>query len=71
MSPLVSGEMLRLSVNRLTSHGKYPIQGCENLQLPIQMQLFQKRKNFSEYFILFMDSTSNIEHFERKDDRHS
>ena len=70
ISPLVSAEMLRLSVNRLTSDGKYPIQGCENLQLPIQMQLFQKRKNFSEYFIPFMDSTSNIEHFERKDDRH-
>ena len=71
ISPLVSAEMLGLFVNRLTSDGKYPIQGCENLQLPIQMQLFQKRKNFSEYFIPFMDSTSNIEHFERKDHRHS
>ena len=63
--------MLALSVNTLTSDGKYPVQGCENLQLPIQMQLFEKRKKFSEFFVPYMDSTSNFEHFERKDDRHS
>ena len=43
MSPLVSGEMLGLFVNTLTPDGKYPVQGCENLQLPIQMQLCEKR----------------------------
>ena len=37
MSPLVSGEMFGLSVNTLTSNGKYPVQDCENLQFPIQM----------------------------------
>ena len=42
MSPLVSGEMLALFVNPLTSDGKYPVQGFENLQLPIQMQLSGK-----------------------------
>ena len=42
MSPLVSGEMLGLPVNALTSEGKYPFQGCENLQLPHQMQLSEK-----------------------------
>ena len=71
MSPVVSGEMLGLSVNTLTSDGKYPVQGCENLQLPIQMQLSEKRKTFSEFFVPFLDTTSNFEHFERKDDRHS
>ena len=35
------------------------------------MQLFEKRKKFSEFFVPYMDSTSNFEHFERKDDRHS
>ena len=39
ISPLVSGEILGLSVNTLTSDGKYTVEGCENLQLPIQMQL--------------------------------
>ena len=39
--------MLGLPVNILTSHGKYPVQGCENVQLQIQMQLSEKRKTFS------------------------
>ena len=50
MFPLVSGEMLGLSVNTLTSDGKYPVQGCENLQLPIQMQLSGKRKTVFSIF---------------------
>ena len=71
MCPLVSGEMLGLFLNTLTSDGKYPLQGCENLQLLIQMKLSEKPKNFSEFFVPFLDSTANFEHFERKDDRHS
>ena len=39
MSPLVLGEMLVVFVNTLIADGKYPVQDCENLQLPIQMQL--------------------------------
>ena len=58
-------------VNTLTANGKYPVQGYENLQLPIQMQLSQKGKTFSPFFAPFLDSISNFEHFERKDDRHS
>ena len=42
MSPLVSSEILGLSVNTLKSDGTYPVQGCENLQLPIHMQLSGK-----------------------------
>ena len=71
MSPLVLGEILGVFVNTLTADGKYPVQGCENLQLPIQMQLFEKRKTFFQFFILFLRSTWNFEHFERKNDRHS
>ena len=33
----VLGEILAVFVNRLTIDGKYPVQDCENLQLPIQM----------------------------------
>ena len=47
MSPPVSGEMSGLSVSTLTYDSKYPAEGCENLQLPIQMQLSGKPKSFS------------------------
>ena len=65
------GEILGVFVNTLTADGKYPVQGCENLQLPIQMQLSEKRKTFSEFFVPFLESTSNFKHFEKKDDRHT
>ena len=70
MSPLVSREILGGFVHILTADGKYPVQGSENLQLRIQMQLSEKRKKFPLFFPSFLDSTSNFEHFERKDDRH-
>ena len=41
------GQILGVFVNALTADGKYPIQGCEKFQLPIQMQLSEKRKSFS------------------------
>ena len=41
MSPLVLGETLGVFVNTLTADEKYPVQECENLQLPIQLQLSQ------------------------------
>ena len=42
MSPLVLGEILGVSVKRLTADGKYFFQDCENLQFLIQMQLSEK-----------------------------
>ena len=71
MSPLVLGEMLGMFLNILTDDGMYPVQGCENLQLPIQMQLSDKQNNFSQFFVPFLESTSNFKHFEKKDDCHS
>ena len=66
LSPLVLGEMSWVFVNTLTADGKYPVQGCENLQLPIQMQLSEKPKTFSEFFVLFVESISKFKHFEKK-----
>ena len=40
------GEILGVNVNTLTADDKYPDQNCENLQLPIQLQLSEKRKLF-------------------------
>ena len=71
MSPLMLGKILRVFVNTMTADGKYPIQDCDNLQLPIEMQLSKKRKTLSQFFVPFLESTSNFKHFERKDDHHS
>ena len=38
MSPLVLGEFLGEFFNTLNAVGKYRVQDCENLKLPIQMQ---------------------------------
>ena len=53
MSPLVLGEILEMFVDTLTAAGKYPVQGCENLQREIQMQLSEKQKSFCELFVHF------------------
>ena len=71
MSPLMLGKVLLVFVNRLTADGKYAVYDFDNLQLSIQMQLSEKRKNFSQFFVPFLESTSNFEHFEKKDDCHS
>ena len=71
MSQLVLGELLAVFVNTLTTDGKYSVRDCENLQLPIEMKLSEKRKRFSEFFVRFHQSTSNIKHIEKEDYCHS
>ena len=71
MSPLLLPEILLVFLNRLTAEAKYPIEDWENLPLPMQMELSDKQKTFSQVFVLFLESTSNIKHFEKKDDGHS
>ena len=39
ISPLLNFEILEVVVNTLTADDKYPVQDCENLRFPIQMQL--------------------------------
>ena len=64
MSPLVLGEALEVFVHRSTADGKDHVQDCENLHLPIQVQLSQKRKSFSQFFAPFLEFTSIFKHFE-------
>ena len=72
MSPIVLREILGLFVNTLTGDDKYSVQDWDNLLLPIKMQLSEKRKNFSQFFVLFVESTSNFRHFQKKKhDAHS
>ena len=66
MSLLVLGEIWGVFVNTLSADVNYPVQHCENLQLPIQFILYEKRKTFSEFSVQFLESTSNFKHFEKK-----
>ena len=71
MSFLVKCEILGVFVNKLVAGGKYPLRNCKSLPLPIQIQVPKKRKTFSEFFVLFQESTSIFKSFEKKDDRHN
>ena len=55
----------------LTADGKYPVEDWESLQLPLQMQLSEKHKTFSQFFVSFLESASNFKHFEEEYDGHS
>ena len=68
MSPLLLGLIQPVFFNTLSADGKYPVQYCENFQLPIQRQLSEKRKTFPQFFVPFLESTYNFKHFEKKDD---
>ena len=57
-------------LNKLSADDKYRVQYCENLQLPIQMQVSEKRKTFSLFFVPFLKSKSNFEYFGEKNDGH-
>ena len=57
--------------NTLTANDNYPVQECGNLSSPIQMELYLKPTIFSDFFVSFLESTSNFKHFEKKDDRHT
>ena len=41
-----------------------------NLLSPVQMQFSLKPTIVSDFFVLFLESTSNFKHFEKKDGRH-
>ena len=57
--------------NTLTANDKYPVRDCVNFSSPIQMELFLEPTIFSDFFVPFVESTSNFKHLEKKDDRHS
>ena len=59
-----------LRLNTLSTDEKYPVLSTENLTIPIQMQLSQKQKTFSEFFAAFLKFRVNFEYFEKTDDPH-
>ena len=64
-------KILRLFVNALTGDDKHYLLNRDNLTQPIQMQLSQKQKTFSEFFFAFLKSILNFKHLPKKDDPHS
>ena len=67
---LLSCKIFRLLVNTLAADDKYPVLNRDNLTIPIQMLLSQKRKIFSEFLAAFFKCRLNFEYFEKKDDPH-
>ena len=60
-----------ITFNTLTANYEYTRSDRENLPLQIQLKLSEKLKTFSQCFIAFLESTLNLEHFEKKDEPHS
>ena len=53
-------------VKTLTANYEYSRSNRKNLPLPVQMQLSEKPKTYFQFFIAFLESTLNFEHFEKK-----
>ena len=65
-SLLLTCQIFGLLVNILAADEKYPVLNRENLTIPIQMQLSQKQKIFSQFFAAFLEARLNFEHYEKK-----
>ena len=55
-------------VNTFTAYDKYTVLNREYSKDPIEMQLSQKQKTFSEFFSAFLKSKLNFEDFQKKKD---
>ena len=64
-------EILGLFVNQLTAVDKDSLLNRGNLLQHVQMQLYQKRKIFFNFFFAFSEFLLNFEHFQKKDESHS
>ena len=56
MSLLVINKILKRFLNILTVDGKHYLLNRDNLTQPIQMELSQKQKTFSETYSVFLNS---------------
>ena len=71
MSPLGLGQVLEVFVDILSVDYKYPVQYCQNLRFPSQMQLFEIEKRFLDFLFLFWILHQYLNILKKKDDRHS
>ena len=59
-------KILRLFVNTLTVDDTHYLVNRHNLTRPIQKQLSQKEKTFSQFFFAFLKSILNYKHLPKK-----
>ena len=62
-------KILGLCLNTLTVDEKHYMLNRDNLTQPIQLQLSQKEKTFSQFFFAFLKSILNSKDLPKKDDR--
>ena len=65
-SALVRSKILGLFVNPLTAEYTYSRRNMHTLTQQVQTPLSLKQKIFSRFFIAFLKSTLNGEHFQKK-----
>ena len=63
---LVRSKILGVFVNTLTAEYKYSRRNMQTFAQQVQTPLSLKQKTFSGFFIAFLKSTSNGEHFQKK-----
>ena len=59
-------EILALLDNTLTVNYEYSRNNRQNLQLPIQIKLFEKPSTFSNIFLQFLESKLSLQYSEKK-----
>ena len=64
-------KILKLFVNTLTVNDKHYLLNRDNLTQPIQMQLSEKQKTFSQFVFAFLKSILNFKHLAAKDEARS
>ena len=69
-SLLLTWKILGLLVNALAAKCKYPVFNRYNLKIPIQMQLSQIQKNFSDFFVGYLKSRLSFKCFGEEYGRH-
>ena len=65
-SLLLICQILGRLVNTFAADEKYPILNRDNLTIPIQMQLSQKQKTFSQFSAALSKFRLNFKYFEKK-----
>ena len=68
MSALVTSEIFRLFVNRLTPDDKYSRRYMQIFWQQIQMRLSQKGMSFFRFFIGFLKCAWNLQNSEKKEE---
>ena len=64
-------KILKVFFNALTVHNKHYLLNRDKLTQPIQQELSQKQRDFTQFFFAFLNSLLNFKYLPKKDDPHS